>query len=790
MIDRIRRWFDSLKNRAVVMVVLLVVLITVTATVIAVSLGQSELEAQARNQLQTHAMIIADDVDEKLAERFDAITRVAAGLTMYEEALFSRAQVILNRQTALNSLFHRLYLINHQGHVQAVLPEDKPARGIDVSDRPYYRQTLQQMTTLISKPIFSRDEGEPVVVVTAPIFDHSQRLIGILAGSIKLSEDSFLGALADLSIGQTGFVAMGTRSGVILVEPFDYPDLGRLNDNSPLHQAARRGEEGVTVVPMNSGGKRVVAYRQLNQAPWFVTVSLPTREAFEPIRTLTNVMGWAALILLILFIPLSLRMFSDLLYPLQRLAVQIRALHEGRQERPEPVGGGREIRELERTFAEVREERQAARQELEQKEAYFRSLSERAPIGIIQTDVLGRIEFANPAFEAIVGQPLARIRNQPFLPFIYRPDQEQARIEWERVQRQGEVARGEQRLYDPRTERIIWISYMLAPIQTPDRALGTVCVARDITHELEIEAELRGARARAERILEVLDEGVVMTDNHGFISFANPTSWPFLGSQSTVVGFNLFDLVRVTIDGSDWTFDDFRCHPQVNELDAVMTNRQGQPFEVELTMLRLDGEQAEQFVFVMRDDSERRRQEERLSWEASHDPLTRLSNRRGFNSALASLLQQETREGNPSVVMMIDLDHFKPVNDNGGHLLGDELLRHIADILRSRVRQSDMVARLGGDEFGVILPACGVARARDIAEALRVGIERLILEDNERQYGVTASIGLTAITPADVVAKDVVARADEAAYAAKAQGRNRVIVFGEHDQASEPLIRL
>ncbi|ROT98277.1 diguanylate cyclase [Marinobacter sp. R17] len=787
LIKGIRRWFDSLKNRAVGVVVLLVVLIVFLATLVSISAGQAELESQARVQLATHADLIAGDVDAKLAERFDAMTRVAGNLTMEEESLLSRAQPILNRQAALVSLFHRLYLIDPSGIIQATLPEAGIGRGLDVSDRRFFQMTGQQMTTLISEPFVSRDEGIPIVAITAPLFNHEKKLIGILAGTINLDERSFLGDLKSLKIGDTGFVGMGTRSGFVLIHPRQENQLGQLSDGNPLHEAAREGEEGVTLAPMANGQQRLVAYRQLNEAPWFVTVSLPTREAFEPIRKLSNVMFWVAVGLLLLFIPLSLRLFSKLLNPLQQLTDQIKARHMGLRDAPIEVGGGHEIRELVTTFNQVREEREAARVEMEQQEAYFRSLSERSPIGIVQTDVLGRIEFVNPALEAILGQPLERLRGQHYLQGIYREDRAQVLKDRSRVLYSGEVFQGQYRLYDIRTDRVIWVASMTAPIETPDRSLGTITVVRDITHELEIEAELRVARTRAERILGVLDEGVILTDSLGFISFANPPSQVFIGTHASPVGSNLFDIVQVAVDGEPWGFGEFREQPQVTGLDAVLTNARGDSLEVELTMLRLESEQgADQFVFVLRDDSERRRQEAQLSWDASHDPLTRLVNRRAFSTSLGNQLLQTAEHSNPTVLMVIDLDHFKPVNDNGGHLLGDELLRHIADILRSRVRQSDVVARLGGDEFGVILPACGLDRAQSIAESLRAGIEALVLEQDGRHYGVTASIGLTDVRTDDTTNKTVMARADEAAYTAKARGRNRVVVYGEEAMAPSP----
>lgn len=97
-------------------------------------------------------------------------------------------------------------------------------------------------------------------------------------------------------------------------------------------------------------------------------------------------------------------------------------------------------------------------------------------------------------------------------------------------------------------------------------------------------------------------------------------------------------------------------------------------------------------------------------------------------------------------------------------------------MFKDSVRQSDTVARLGGDEFGIILPACGIERAKTLAERIRSGVESLQLEQDGQMFGVTASIGVTELTPADHDPKDVVVRADEGTYIAKSKGRNRVVV--------------
>lgn len=299
---------------------------------------------------------------------------------------------------------------------------------------------------------------------------------------------------------------------------------------------------------------------------------------------------------------------------------------------------------------------------------------------------------------------------------------------------------------------------------------------RVMSERSEVEARLRAEQQRADSILGALHEGVVMTDTRGSIRYANAATETFIGHDGALEGASLFQLVTFETEQQEWSANRFLDSDEIHGMDGVLRNACDQMLDVEITMLHVSrGSPDERLVFVIRDDSERRRQEQQLSWQATHDSLTSLLNRRAFAADMVKWLGQAPSLQTPTVLMMIDLDHFKPVNDQGGHLLGDELLRRLADILRQSVRQSDVVARLGGDEFAILLPACGLDRARVLAEQVRGDIEALRLHQDGESFGVTASIGLTALTAGDSGPKEVMARADEGAYAAKAQGRNQVV---------------
>jgi diguanylate cyclase (GGDEF)-like protein len=173
--------------------------------------------------------------------------------------------------------------------------------------------------------------------------------------------------------------------------------------------------------------------------------------------------------------------------------------------------------------------------------------------------------------------------------------------------------------------------------------------------------------------------------------------------------------------------------------------------------------------------------EREMIYLASHDPLTGLINRREFEIRLRRAIRATRAEGSLHALLYLDLDEFKVVNDTCGHLVGDELLKQLTALLRSRVRRHDVLARLGGDEFGVLLEDCPLAHARQIAEELRRTVREFRFRWRDRLFDVGVSIGLVPIGPECGDLNQVLSAADAACYVAKDSGRNRVHEYEQDD---------
>jgi diguanylate cyclase (GGDEF)-like protein len=161
---------------------------------------------------------------------------------------------------------------------------------------------------------------------------------------------------------------------------------------------------------------------------------------------------------------------------------------------------------------------------------------------------------------------------------------------------------------------------------------------------------------------------------------------------------------------------------------------------------------------------------------ATTDPLTGIMNRRALLPALDVEQSRSERHGYPMSLLMLDVDHFKSINDEHGHAMGDQVLDALGRLLAKHARKTDIVGRWGGEEFLVVLSGANEAGARIAAERIRVAVEGItVLDEKSQRMRVTVSIGIACLEVNDTV-DTLLARADHAMYQAKASGRNRVVV--------------
>ena len=191
---------------------------------------------------------------------------------------------------------------------------------------------------------------------------------------------------------------------------------------------------------------------------------------------------------------------------------------------------------------------------------------------------------------------------------------------------------------------------------------------------------------------------------------------------------------------------------------------------------RLELRVAERTQALNQANAELREANQILEKLAASDSLTELANRRSFFEHAAAEVQRAQRYGHPLSLQMLDIDHFKSINDHFGHAAGDEVLRKLADVLRANLRHNDLAARIGGEEFVVLLPETRLEAAAQHAERLRMAIAALRFPFDQSAHSITVSIGVAALDIGELSPDPMLMRADSGLYRAKDDGRNRVQV--------------
>jgi diguanylate cyclase (GGDEF)-like protein/PAS domain S-box-containing protein len=326
------------------------------------------------------------------------------------------------------------------------------------------------------------------------------------------------------------------------------------------------------------------------------------------------------------------------------------------------------------------------------------------------------------------------------------------------------------------------------------RAIGSLT---DITQRKEAEARLIVSAAmladEKERLrvtLQSIGDAVICTDAANRVTFMNPIAEKLTGVDAGEALGKVLGHVYWAVDEESGqriglTRPSASARPLCDQnTRAVLVRRDDTRCSIRqvVSPIMNDREEFCGLVIVFQDFTDARALQRQLAHAAAHDALTGLANRSSFIRTMEELVDQCRLNGGEHQFMFVDLDHFKAVNDTGGHAAGDALLRRVADTLRNVLGPEDIVARLGGDEFAVILKSGDAARGPVAARSIIDAIRNLNFSWDGRPHSIGASIGLAPIRAGCGEVDEIIARADAACYAAKAAGRG--CVSAAPDEAS------
>lgn len=324
-----------------------------------------------------------------------------------------------------------------------------------------------------------------------------------------------------------------------------------------------------------------------------------------------------------------------------------------------------------------------------------------------------------------------------------------------------------------------------------ENRICALSVARDITESKQMESQIFEEKERLQVTLHSIGDAVITTDTKGLVDYLNPVAETLTGwSAAEANGRALYEIFNIVNEESRLPVESpvTRCLREGTIVGlanhTALINRNGSERAIEDTAAPIRNKRGEIIgaVLVFHDVSNSRQLATQLSWQASHDALTGLVNRREFERELSQLLLTAQAEHVNHALIYLDLDQFKVVNDTCGHSAGDELLRQLCAVMQSHLRECDMLARLGGDEFGILLKHCALENAIVKAERLLQLIRNFRFVWENRTFEIGASIGLVPVHEESGLISAVMSKADLACYAAKEQGRNRIHVFKESDE--------
>jgi|GEM_PF-3531280 len=353
------------------------------------------------------------------------------------------------------------------------------------------------------------------------------------------------------------------------------------------------------------------------------------------------------------------------------------------------------------------------------------------------------------------------------------------------------------------------IGVLIAADQTPGRRYdeddtilieGLAQEAAAVAHTHRLQQHRRRAEQRYQEAneftratLESIADGVIATDTEGRVEYLNPVAEHLTGwREAEALGRPLGHVLQL--------LDATTREPLPNPIPRALASSSGLPLDAALLLVPREGRREYPVeariapihnsegrplggVLVFHDTSELTTLAHRLSYQASHDALTGLVNRREFEARLELALEDARHSDSQHVLCFMDLDRFKVVNDTCGHAAGDELLKQLATRMRASIREADTLGRLGGDEFGLLLENCHLPQARTVVENLlqMVGDYRLLWQD--KIFAVGVSIGMVPIDAHNCDITELLSAADAACYLAKAEGRNRLHIYEPDDLA-------
>jgi len=794
----------SLRTRAAAGVLMAVVIALWTATLAIEHDLREDMEAAISAQQYSTVSLVARDVDRSVRDRIRVVEDLAATIDPALLADPVALQRHLEQQVVAAVMFNwGMLVLDGHGRALASTPDTLGRTGSDYGALDFVRRVLVEGATAISDPHMGLRTAEPVVVIAAPILAPGGAVSGLVIGAINLARPNFLDEISAAKYGKTGvFLVTAPRSRIFVASS----DKSRVMKEgpppgiNPVYDRYIEGYEGSGIARSSRGVVELSSSTRIASTGWLMQSVLPADEAFAPIRALQQRLIGISLLSTVLAGGIAWWWLRRQLRPLEEASVLLARMGDGVLPRQAlPVRRDDEIGELARAFngllkVTVAEEAKAAEHRANER---LRKIVARVPGVVFQyrreADGRASFPFASDALRDMFGIAPDDVQASadPVRALVH-PDDD-ARFFASLQASADNVApwRVEYRIR-ARDDKVKWLLVDAVPERDEGGAITWYGAITDITESKAMEDELRIAAATFEGHEGVFitdADGVIIRVNHAFSVMTGYSAAEAIGRTPALLKSGRHDdefyrRIRVALahdgywNGEIWNrrksgelYAEWATFSAVKDVEGRVTH----------------------YVAAFSDITEQKQAEERIHRLAFYDPLTNLPNRRLFMDRLEQALVGAVRSRNFGALMFVDLDQFKRLNDQHGHIMGDELLQQAALRLSQSVRASDTVARLGGDEFVVMLEDVathpgGERGAAAQAHAVAMKILALLAEPYRLEprgahcgpaviHRCTASIGISLFDGDNPGRDELIRQADVAMYAAKAAGRNAIRFF-------------
>lgn len=787
-------WFYSFRIRLTVLFGALSLVIGGAMALYIEQMASARMANTSGESLRWVARSIAYSLSENLRERDREMGLLAQSPALVKEGL-TTAELRQRLEAVKRSYRHHAWIgfADTQGTVQAAA--GGLLEGENVSQRPWFIHGRQgafigdvHEAVLLAKKLANPNPQEPLRFVdfAAPVLDQNGKLQGVMASHALWSwvEEAIQEALRSDG-GKSGVEVMVVGAKGEILYPYQAVGTTTLPADLP-------GDDAFDLVEWTGGSRYLTSTVNVRASTstdlrWRVVLRQSIEKALAPVIDLHRSLLVLGLLATTLFMFLAYRLAVSMSRPLEKMTRTAALIEKGHEFTEFPATGKtRELRRLgqalhgmAQTLLDRRRALEKTNADLEhtvaERTAELSSLYNDAPVGYHTLGPDGTILQINDAEltwlgyarEEVVGIKHIRDLLPPGCEAIFQERQAQmkagktpASIDTHLVRRDGS----------------------LLPVRISSNAVldanGNLLYSRsavmDVAELRRLELELRSQEALSQAIIHATANGLLLYREDGQCILANEAAAEIIGTTIDKLLQQNFHHIPSWRNGGWYEAALKSLEEQRSQQLLVSTvSTFGKPVNSYISIVPLEHESNRMLLFVLKDVSELVRANQELEQLARHDTLTGLHNRLAANERLREEFLRMKRTGEVYSVVVMDIDHFKRVNDTYGHEAGDQVLKHVAKLISEAVRVTDFVARFGGEEFLVLLPDTDLHGAQILTEKLRSAVADVLVPVVGQ---VTLSLGLALVQHDDANEETAVRFADQALYRAKNQGRNQVCV--------------